>query len=53
MINPEARKGSVASVPVRWRRLSLAQKDVSDLTSAGHGRTEDIVVPELKFRDVQ
>jgi hypothetical protein len=49
----------VASIPVRWRLLSLAETVASVGVSAGcYGRSEDIfvvavVISELKFGDVQ
>jgi len=49
----------IASIPVRWQRLSLAETVASDHVSAAcYRRSEDIgvmavVVPELKFSDVQ
>src|ERR1700722_13888570 len=48
-----------ASIPARWRRLSLAETVASDHVSADcYRRPEDIgvmavVVPELKFSDVE
>ena len=48
-----------ASIPARWRRLSLAETVASDRVSADcYRRSEDIgvmavVVPELKFSDVE
>jgi hypothetical protein len=49
----------IASLSVRWRRSSLAETDASDLVSAAcycrskHIGIEAVVVPELKFRDVE
>src|SRR6266478_3510328 len=49
----------VASIPVRWRLLPLAETVASVGVSAGcYRRTKDIdvlaiVMPELKFRDVE
>jgi hypothetical protein len=59
MIIPSARKGPIASIPVRWRRLSLAETVASvGVSAACYRRSGDIgvlpiVMPELKFRDVQ
>jgi hypothetical protein len=59
MIIPKAQKAQVAPAFFRWRRLSLAETVASDRASAAcYRRSENIdvltvVVPELKFRDVQ
>ena len=48
----------IAQIQARWRRLSLAETDASDLASAAcYRRAENIRVPavvvaELKLRDV-
>jgi hypothetical protein len=49
----------IAPVQSRWRRSSLAETDASDLASATcyrflkHIRVHPVVVPKLKFRDIE
>lgn len=56
---PSIETSPIVSIPVRWRRLSLAETVASEHVSAACYRgSEDIdvlavVVPELKFSDVQ
>jgi hypothetical protein len=56
---PSIETNPIASTPVRWRRLSLAETVASDRASADCYRgPEDIgvvavVIPKLKFSDVQ
>jgi hypothetical protein len=55
----KAQTSLVAPVQSRWRRSSLAETDASDLASAAcyrrpeHVGIASVVVPELKFRDVE
>ncbi len=54
-----AQKAPIAPVQVRWRRLSLAETDASDLASAACYRRSErigvatVVIAELKFGNVQ